>query len=230
MRMQAWCWLAVGCCLAQTVAAGPLDGQWHGTLNGQPLALQLNKDGSGTLDGEPLNHEAAGGVLILRLQDGTVMVYGYRRQGATLTVQGADLVEPLVLTQGAPGKKAGSAAAPGISPVQLAGTWCLVTTFSANAGGGSSSSECFTLTAQGRYTYGAESSLSAYGGGMYGGTASQSSDSGQWTATRSELTALSDAGARKVYRLELKNHPRNRDPMICLDGDCYVSYYQKSPW
>jgi len=27
------------------------------------------------------------------------------------------------------------------------------------------------------------------------------------------------------------NHPKNkRDPMICLNGECYVSYYNKPAW
>lgn len=222
--------LAVLCCISAPAFAGSLDGQWNGSLNGQPLTLVLNRDGSGTLDGEGLKYEAAGGLLILRLESGQVQVYSYRRQGEALVVQGADLPGELVLQRGKPARGASVTLGGALSPSLLAGTWCLVTSFSANAGGGSSSSECFTLTANGRYTYGREASLSAYGGGMYGGTASQSSDSGQWTATRSELTALSDAGARKVYRLELKNHPRNNDPMICLDGECYVTYHQKSPW
>ncbi len=222
--------VAVLFCASAAANAGVLDGQWNGSLNGQPVTLVLNKDGSGSLDGESLKYEAAGGVLILHLDGSEILVYSYRRQGESLVVKGVDLPGELVLQRGKPARSTGVAAGGTLSSSLMAGTWCLVTSFSANAGGGSSSSECFTLTANGRYTYGREASMSAYGGGMYGGTSSQSSDSGQWTATRSELTALSDAGASKVYRLELKNHPRNRDPMICLDGDCYVSYYQKSPW
>ena len=210
--------------------AGVLDGQWHGNLNGQPLLLELNKDGSGALDGEALKYEAAGGVLILHLRDGQVVMYSYRRQGDALVVQGEDLPGGLVLQRGKPASGSATAGGGMLEPGLLAGTWCRVTSFSANSGGGSSSSECFTLTDNGRYTYGREASMSAYGAGMHGGTASQSTDSGRWTATRHELHALSDAGGRKQYRLELRNHPRNKDPMICLDGDCYVTYYQKSPW
>ena len=69
--------------------------------------------------------------------------------------------------------------------------------------------------------------MDAYGGGMWG---SQSGDAGRWTASKESITAISDSGQTNRYRMELRNHPKNNDPMICLEGDCYVSYYQKSPW
>jgi hypothetical protein len=32
------------------------------------------------------------------------------------------------------------------------------------------------------------------------------------------------------YVLEKRNHPKNNDPMIVLDGEPYVTYYQKPRW
>ena len=60
--------VAVLFCASAAANAGVLDGQWNGSLNGQPVTLVLNKDGSGSLDGESLKYEAAGGVLILHLR------------------------------------------------------------------------------------------------------------------------------------------------------------------
>ena len=60
---------------------------------------------------------------------------------------------------------------------------------------------------------------------------SQSSDSGSWTATESTLTTRSVGGRVTVYRLEKRNHPKNvRDPMIVLNGETFVTYFNKPPW
>lgn len=45
------------------------------------------------------------------------------------------------------------------------------------------------------------------------------------------LTAHSRSGKVASYALEKRNHPKNkRDPMICLDGQCYVTFYNKPAW
>ncbi len=33
-----------------------------------------------------------------------------------------------------------------------------------------------------------------------------------------------------VYTLEKRNHPKNKDPMIVLNGQPFVTYYNKPPW
>ena len=113
---------------------------------------------------------------------------------------------------------------------QLVGKWCKMSTFSANGGGGSQSSACFEPRGDGSYVYGSERSMSAYGGGAYGATSGSSGDAGRWSATESSITAQSNSGRSSTYRLELRNHPKNRDPMVCLDGECYVTYFKKAPW
>lgn len=88
------------------------------------------------------------------------------------------------------------------------------------------SSRCFILNANGTYEYSAESSTS----GAAGSTAGQSYDSGRWTATTTTLTAYSNSQGKTVYPIELRNHPKTGDPMIVVDGDAYVTAYQKRPW
>ena len=122
------------------------------------------------------------------------------------------------------------AAEPGGIMQALVGKWCKASSFTANAGGGSQSSACFELRGNGTYVYGSERSASAYGGGMWGGTSGSSGDAGRWSATNGSITAQSNSGQTTTYRLERRNHPKNRDPMLCLDGDCYVTYYQRAPW
>jgi hypothetical protein len=92
--------------------------------------------------------------------------------------------------------------------------------------GARQSSQCFTLEANGSYSYvGGTDSYNPYGGAT-----SQSADSGTWTATETTLTARSRSGKTTVYALEKRNHPKNKDPMIVLNGQTFVTYYNKPPW
>jgi len=59
---------------------------------------------------------------------------------------------------------------------------------------------------------------------------SQSSDRGAWTATETSITARSAGGRITTYVLEKRNHPKNNDPMLVLDGQAFVTFYQKPPW
>lgn len=203
-----------------------LVGHWHGQLNGAPVAVHFRADGQGTYNGGPMQYQIMGRQLIVAI-DGGVNAYSYQVKGATLTVAGGDLAAPLYLKRGA---APAGAAARGGSPRDLTGKWCYVKSFSANAGGGSQTNECFVLYANGTYDYASERSMSAYAPGVWGGTASQGSDSGRWSATHQSLTARSRNGQTTTYRLARRNHPRNRDPMLCLDERCYVTYYQRRPW
>jgi hypothetical protein len=45
-----------------------------------------------------------------------------------------------------------------------------------------------------------------------------------------QIIAQSDNGQHYQYQLELKNHPKNNKPIMCLYGECYVTYLQKAPW
>src|SRR5258708_23705064 len=93
--------------------------------------------------------------------------------------------------------------------------------------GGGSHMACMELKADGSCAYSAESSRSV----SAGSTASQSSDAGRWSYDGARLTAHSRSGKVSNYALEKRNHPKNkRDPMICLDGKCYVTFYNKPAW
>lgn len=106
----------------------------------------------------------------------------------------------------------------------MVGKWCYL----ASLGGTSSyrNDKCFTLYANGTYEYYGEVSSS----GSAGSSVGTQRDTGRWTATRTTLTAYSNSGERIVYPIELRNHPKNGDPMIVVDGDAYVTVYQKRPW
>jgi hypothetical protein len=97
--------------------------------------------------------------------------------------------------------------------------------------GGSQRSSCIELRPDGTYTYQHEGSMSAQAPGMWGGTSSQSSDAGRWSVKGNQLIATSQRGTTSAYTLEKRNHPKNkRDPMICLNGECFVTFYNRPPW
>lgn len=218
-----------------TVAANPaLTGTWSGTAEGQTLTVTFDGKGGGTSNGQRIRYQVQGSLLLVE-EDGEVASYEFDIRGNKLIVAGGVFMHPVTLLRGtAPGNPAKRATPAGDASAGVAammvGKWCEVSSFSANAGGGSQSATCFELRADGSYHYQAESSRSAYGGGMWGGTASSTNDSGRWSSNDRTLTAHSQSGQVHHYQLERRNHPRNRDPMLCLDGTCYVSYWQKAPW
>jgi len=113
---------------------------------------------------------------------------------------------------------------------ELVGKWCYVNVNSTNSGG-SSTEQCITLKADGTYEYYGESSRSVNTNAYSGGTNSQSSDRGTWSYDGTRIHYSSSMGAGSgSYLLEKRNHPKNNDPMIVLDGQTYVTFYQKAPW
>ena len=109
---------------------------------------------------------------------------------------------------------------------ELVGQWNYFSNFNATNGGGRMSSTSLTLRADGTYTYAAETSSS----NPFGGAASQENDAGRWSLQGDSLVFVSQSGQRASYRLEKRNHPKNRDPMILLDGKAFVTATQRAPW
>ena len=208
-----------------------LIGQWQGQIDGQSLVIQFNADGTGQIAQQPIYYQIQNNQLLIQDAEG-ISNYQWQLKDKQLIVKGGDLQGSLVLQRvsNAQVDKSTAKRTSAQTPQQLVGKWCLASNFSAMPGGGSSSSRCFTLQANGRYQYNQESSMDAYGGGMWGGTNQQNQDSGTWSVSGQQIIAQSDNGQRYQYQLGLKNHPKNNEPMICLDDECYVTYYQKSPW
>jgi hypothetical protein len=62
------------------------------------------------------------------------------------------------------------------------------------------------------------------------GTASQTDDYGRWCANGNTLTATWNTGRVATYTFEKRNHPKNNDPMLVVNGETFVTYFQKPPW
>jgi hypothetical protein len=211
-----------------------LHGTWSVAVDGQPFVVTFDAGGGGKVNAAPMKWQTMGKLLFVQQQGGQVMTYSWEVKGDKLSVAGGDLNAPVTLSRGtaaadaakqASSKKPSSRTA-SAGGQELVGKWCKMSTYS-TSGGGSSRSTCFELRPDGTYTYQHEGSMSATTGSM----ASQSSDAGRWKVSGNQLTAQSRSGAVNTYTLEKRNHPKNkRDPMICLNGECYVTFYNKPAW
>jgi len=226
----------------------------------QPVVFERLETGSGSAGpkrgGEPANSDRLvgrwqGPAGIVEIKAGGAMLiqgvnYRYTVQGDTLNLIGNDgsLTVPFRLDDDAltltfsgqavtlkrlAADTANQGTGGGIAS-ELVGKWCYFSSFSANSGGGSMTDECFTLFSNGTYQYHREGSISAYAPGIYGGTASQSDDAGTWRLAGSTVTVVSRSQGTSTYVLEKRNHPKTGDPMVCLDGRCFVTYNQRPPW
>jgi len=178
---------------------------------------KFNADGTGTIDGQDGRYQIRGDQITLMGAQGQVTLpFSVEGDRLTLMVGG----NAVVLNRAKEETGAGSV------HMELVGKWCWMSQTNATNGGARQSNRCITLNANGTYQYaGLTDSYNPYGGAT-----SQSSDSGTWSATDTTLTARSASGRVTVYRLEKRNHPKNKDPMIVLNGDTFVTYYNKPPW
>ena len=226
---------------AASASANPaLIGTWSAAeVQGKPLLVEFAAGGNGKVNGAPMRWSTLGGALFVQ-QNGQVANYGFKVQGDKLQLYVANSAQPATLSKGSEAydaamkqqAKQAASVSSASNGQELVGKWCDMHTMMSTQGqGGSSRMACMELKADGTYAYNAESSRSVNTSTMYGGTNSQSSDSGRWSYDGARLTAHSRTGKVASYALEKRNHPKNkRDPMICLDGTCYVTYYNKAAW
>lgn len=206
--------------------ASPLQaitGNWQGP-NG---AAQINPDGTAMVGGVPYRYVYNGNQLTLSGPDGTyVATVATQGDSMTWTVNGKSLAFQRATAAWTLGGGSGTGA---ILP-ELVGKWCDMSTLN-NSTGVMSRSACFTLLADGSYHYAAESGASgATAAGAPYGTASQDDDTGTWKATADSITATSRKTGVRTFRLEKRNHPKTGDPMLVLDGQAFVTAFQKAPW
>jgi hypothetical protein len=192
--------------------SGSIVGSWRSATG----SARFNADGTGVVDGQPGRYEISGNQLTLIGAQGQVTLpFEVRQDSLTLTVNGVAVVLNRVR------EETGS----GSIHAELVGKWCWSSMVNAQQGG-RQSNQCITMEPNGAYTYvGGSDNYNPYGGAT-----TQSADSGTWTATETTLTAHSRSGKTTVYALEKRNHPKNKDPMIVLNGQTFVTYYNKPPW
>ena len=199
---------------APAPAAGSIVGLWR---NGQGSA-QFNADGTGSMDGQQGRYTIRGDQLTLIGAQGQLTL-GFAINGDQLTLKAPN--GNVIALQ-----RVKEETGPGSIHMELVGKWCWISQVNAQQGA-RQSSRCMTLNGNGSYQYAGQTD--SYN--PYGGSTSQSGDQGTWTATETTLTARSVSGKITVYRLEKRNHPKNvNDPMIVLNGEAFVTSYNKPPW
>ncbi len=211
-----------------------LIGKW--TTEGADIEFKTN--GKGIYNGNLFTYTINGNTLTSTDNTGTNTFF-FMFLGESLSMSGAGI--NVVLTKGHKGYKAetsnnstenkivdNNSASGGIDQ-SILGKWCWVKA-SGNMQASSSSNKCINISGNGTYTYAAEGSISGYGGGYYGGSSSQSADSGTWKVVGNKIHVNSRSQGFQILSFEKRNHPKNGDPMIVIDGDTYVTYNQRPAW
>ncbi len=208
-----------------------LQGYWKST----EAIIEFKPGSRVTINDAEYDYAVVGSTIIVSNNDGE-MEFPYKLSAGVLTVwvemkkvvysrlTDAEIAKLKKDSGSGPVAARGGSAAGGV-PQELVGKWCYQANVTA-VGGGRQSDICFTLKADGTYDYYGDASNS----NVYGGSNSQSWDYGRWSATATTLTARSNSGKTTTYTLEKRNHPKTGDAMLMVDGDAFVTFYQRPSW
>ncbi len=213
---------------ATTTTAGNVPKNLLGIWSGYGETLEFKSNSECVYRGQTFSYGMAGNQITLETGQGSIpMQYAISGNQLTIVLNG----QTFLYTKGASSASGHSQSktANGKADQALVGQWCYVNVYSSNSGG-SSSTECITLKADGTYEYYSESSRSVNTNTVVGGTSSQGSDRGTWSVQGDRIYYNSQSQGSGSYQLVKKNHPKTNDPMIVLDGRTYVTQTIKSPW
>jgi hypothetical protein len=198
---------------------------WSG--NGE--TIEFKTTGECVYLGNVFQYESSQGQLTLKTGQGNAL-FAYTISGNQLSLTANGTNVSYTRGAGSTGSNnSNTIAGNGNISQELVGKWCWTNVNSTNSGG-SSSSECIVLNANGTYQYASERSMDANTTSFYAGTSSQSSDQGTWWVQGDKIFYNSQTRGQGSYQLQKMNHPKTGDPMIILNGEAYVTFYQKQPW
>jgi len=197
-----------------------------GIWGGSGETIEFKSNGECAYLGNVFRYQSTADRITLTTNQGDV-AFGYSISGEQLTLSGSG--GNAVYKKGTSGSQPAGTSTKGVA-MELVGKWCWINVTSTNSGG-TQSSRCIILNADGTYLYQAERSASVNTDAFYGGTNSQSSDQGTWYVQGDRIFYNSQSTGQGSYRLEKRNHPKNvNDPMIVLDGEAYVTATLRQPW
>ncbi len=208
----------------KTDSNNSLLGVWSG--NGE--SIEFKENGQCVYLGNTFPYEdSQGHVILTTLQGKAMFAYTIQSDQLNLTANG----QKVTYTRGAANQsaQANSQNKNGNIAQELVGKWCWTNVTSTNSGG-STSSRCMVLNANGTYESASERSMDTNTNAFYAGTSSQGSDRGTWYVQGDRIFYNSQSSGQGSYQLQKLNHPKTRDPMIVLDGEAYVTFYQKPSW
>ncbi|MCB0507789.1 MAG: hypothetical protein R2739_02695 [Chitinophagales bacterium] len=211
----------------QSTFAQSLFGTWNNSDYG---TLTLNSNGEGSLDGIGFSFTKTASKLIATDENGENFYYTYKISNNQLILSGG-IFNGTVVFVSANTKTINSInkSSSGTIDNSIVGTWCW-TNASSTYTSSSSNSKCIVINGNGTYQYTYEGSISGYGGDYYGGSTSQSSDNGTWKLNGNTISIVSQNEGSQMLSFQKKNHPKTGEPMIVIDGEAYVTYYQRNPW
>jgi len=194
-------------------AATQLVGSWRNATS----SAQFNSDGTGIVNGTRGRFEIRGNRLtLISAQAQTTVPFEVHGDVLALTVNG----RPVTLN------RVKDEAGEGSIRVELVGRWCWIS-LTAPAERNRQSKRCLTLNGNGTYAFAAGAETTAGKEAMK----TPAADSGTWTATDATLITHSVSGKATTYQMMKRNHPgKVQDPMIVLDGQAYVTFFNKPPW
>ncbi len=209
-----------------TTKSNALNNELVGIWSGSGETIEFKKNGECAYLGNIYKFHFTANRITLVTNQGDI-TFGYLISNNQLTLTGN--AGRVVYTKGNTDATIPSTNTKGIA-MELVGKWCWIDVTNTNSGG-SQSSRCIILNADGTYLFQSERSASVNTNSFYGGTNSQSSDQGTWYVQGERIFYNSQTTGQGSYRLEKRNHPKNiNDPMIVLDGEAYVTVTLRQPW
>src|SRR6185436_16754268 len=86
---------------AAPACANPaLHGTWSAAVDGQPLTVTFEPNGTGTINGKPMRWQTLMKLLVVQHQGGDTVSYSFDVKGERLSVSGGDLNGIVTLTRG----------------------------------------------------------------------------------------------------------------------------------
>jgi len=211
-----------------TATAGSGANELFGVWSGNGETIEFKSNGQCIYLGNTFSYEVSQGHIVLKTGQGNAM-FSYTIESNQLHMMANGNKVSYSKGAGDSTVTTNKNSAGGNVAQELVGKWCWTNTTTTNSGG-SSSSECFVLNANGTYEYASERSMDTNTNAFYAGTSSQGSDRGTWWVQGDRVFYNSQTRGQGSYQLQKINHPKTGDPMIVLDGERYVTFYQKQPW
>ncbi|MDQ4120387.1 MAG: hypothetical protein M3209_02965 [Acidobacteriota bacterium] len=202
-----------------------LVGRWQS----DEATVEIRSNGTIVINGETYSYEINGSTITISDNEGSMDI-PFQLNGDQLVVrfEGRRIVYRRIAAAKSKETSADSKTkvrAGGVLP-DLVGKWCYLSSVNLNSSNSRMTNRCFTLNEDGTYEYYSETSTS----GSVASSASTETDVGRWSATETTITARSNKYGEITYSLEKRNHPKNGDPMLIVDGDAFVTAYKKEPW
>lgn len=209
-------------------AQNSIIGTWN---NDEMGTLVFYANGNGSFAGGDFTYTSTSNKIFAHSDDGDFS-YTYKFVNGELIISGGIFPQPVAFTKmkaGSNSTNAGNTKSGSIDK-SIVGTWCWTNASGVNTNATSSNTRCIVFNSDGTYQYTYEGSISGSNSGYYGGSASQSADHGTWKLNGNSISVISASAGAITYSFQKKNHPKTGDPMIIINGDAYVTYYQRSPW